>query len=256
MQEPVKQLQAQVHQLLSTHHLHRNSPLHQLLQLVQDIENQPEQSRGSSLGVVVHEMGNYLFRLNSCLTLLQRPRLKKNQRERFQMMLERQWKDLEELCQRFGQSPSLFDQPRQQHVDINQLLQNCLNQYQALFPAQNFQAVYTGALNWFVDPFRLQQVLHNLLGNACKFAPHATVSVGTEENAHTERIFVSDTGPGISKAHQARVFEPFMQVTPESGKGVGLGLSIAQHLCQQMDLELCLESSPGQGSSFWIEKKK
>ena len=110
------------------------------------------------------------------------------------------------------------------------------------------------------DPGRLRQVLLNLVGNALKFTAHGEVAVrvgvaGQSAKTVTLRFEVADTGIGIGREQQARIFEPFAQAdrstTREYG-GTGLGLAIAKQLVGLMGGEIGLQSEPGRGSRFWF----
>ena len=113
--------------------------------------------------------------------------------------------------------------------------------------------------NWFLaDKMRISQVLVNLLGNAVKFTPEqgrVTLSVREDSAGGGEplvRFAVSDTGIGIAKEEQERVFRAFEQATanPSKQQGTGLGLSISSRLVQMMGSGIQLESTPGKGSTF------
>lgn len=107
------------------------------------------------------------------------------------------------------------------------------------------------------DEARLRQILVNLLSNAVKFTDSGSVTIRlyVKNNArHHLLIEVEDTGPGISKEDQRRVFRPFEQL-PE-GKmhiGSGLGLSIVHQFVQLMKGSITVESTPGAGSLFRVE---
>ncbi|MBP2294124.1 response regulator [Azospirillum rugosum] len=110
------------------------------------------------------------------------------------------------------------------------------------------------------DPVRIRQVLFNIAGNAVKFTPAGSVKIRAElarfeEGKATIRITVTDTGIGISKEAQARLFRPFTQaeasITRRFG-GTGLGLSICRRLAELMGGEIGVSSEPGQGASFWF----
>jgi signal transduction histidine kinase/CheY-like chemotaxis protein/HPt (histidine-containing phosphotransfer) domain-containing protein len=111
------------------------------------------------------------------------------------------------------------------------------------------------------DPFRLRQVLANLIGNAIKFTAKGFVAVRvtTREFSATHvaiSICVEDSGPGISVPARARIFEQFSQAdgstTREFG-GTGLGLAICKRLLGLMGGDIRLESEPGHGSKFFAE---
>ncbi len=114
--------------------------------------------------------------------------------------------------------------------------------------------------DWFVaDRMRLSQVLINLLGNAVKFTPvkgRITLTVREEECQDGQALVsfaVRDTGVGIAKEDQERVFGSFEQASGHklSGQqGTGLGLSISRRLIRLMGSDIRLDSQPGEGSTF------
>ena len=107
----------------------------------------------------------------------------------------------------------------------------------------------------YTDERRLRQILINLLSNAVKFTGAGSVSLGLRWRGAVAEIVVSDTGIGIGRADQDRVFEPFQRI--DQGRaavapGVGLGLTITKLLTQIMGGEITLLSQPGVGSQFTI----
>lgn len=105
------------------------------------------------------------------------------------------------------------------------------------------------------DEQRISQVLLNLLGNAIKFTAEGQVRVTASVSNETFVVSVSDTGPGLSEADQKRIFEEFHQAdgssTREKG-GTGLGLSIARRIVELHGGRIWVESSLGQGSTFYF----
>lgn len=106
------------------------------------------------------------------------------------------------------------------------------------------------------DPARLRQALTNLIGNSVKFTKHGEIvlRVGVEqrlENRATVRFAVTDTGIGIAKELQARLFQEFFQIRgPTQFGGTGLGLAISARLVEGMNGKLGVQSEPGRGSTF------
>jgi GAF domain-containing protein len=105
------------------------------------------------------------------------------------------------------------------------------------------------------DGRRLSQVLLNLVGNAIKFTDKGEVSIRAEAANGAFTVAVSDTGPGITAADQAKIFEEFQQadssITRKKG-GTGLGLSIAKRIIEMHGGRIWVESEPGKGSSFYF----
>jgi signal transduction histidine kinase len=103
------------------------------------------------------------------------------------------------------------------------------------------------------DGRRLTQVLINLVGNAIKFTDVGEVAIRAETNNGSFFVSVRDTGPGISAADQARLFQEFQQadnaITRKKG-GTGLGLAISKRIIEMHGGRIWVESRPGQGSTF------
>ncbi|BDX04567.1 response regulator [Planctobacterium marinum] len=103
------------------------------------------------------------------------------------------------------------------------------------------------------DPTRLKQVLINLLNNAIKFTEKGSVKLIVCASNELMKFNVVDTGVGISKEQQARIFSAFEQadvsVTRQFG-GTGLGLNISKYLTTRLGGDLSVSSVPGVGSDF------
>jgi len=105
----------------------------------------------------------------------------------------------------------------------------------------------------WADRDRLLQVFENLIGNALKFtAAGGRVSVGATRHG-TEVLFqVTDTGSGIAAEHLPHVFDRFWQSTNAQRHGAGLGLPIVKGIVEAHDGRIWVESTPGQGSTFFF----
>jgi two-component system, sensor histidine kinase and response regulator len=111
------------------------------------------------------------------------------------------------------------------------------------------------------DPFRLRQVITNLLGNAIKFTEEGeiVVRVMLRDQSDTEAaitVCVEDTGIGIAPEAQAKIFEHFSQADGSTTRrygGTGLGLAISRRMLDLMGGSIRVESEPGRGSKFFID---
>ena len=105
------------------------------------------------------------------------------------------------------------------------------------------------------DRTRLMQVLLNLIGNAVKYN-RAGGAVMLECRETDDRVWlgVRDEGQGLSDEDQNRLFEPFQRLGAErSGiEGTGIGLALSRRLMQAMGGQIGVDSTPGQGSTFWV----
>lgn len=114
------------------------------------------------------------------------------------------------------------------------------------------------------DEERLRRVVMNLVGNALKFTPAGgQVSVSAREDSEAGRLVVSvvDTGPGIPKEQQSRIFDKYAVLDPAASgarTSSGLGLTFAKMVVEAHGGEIWVESEPGKGSSFsfWLPLKQ
>jgi len=107
-----------------------------------------------------------------------------------------------------------------------------------------------------VDDARLREIMINLLTNGIKYNHEngsITINVQATENSYC--ISITDTGTGISKVEQAKVFNEFERLNADQDciEGTGIGLAITKRLVEHMQGTIGLESQLGRGSTFWVE---
>ncbi|MBP2312042.1 PAS-domain containing protein [Azospirillum soli] len=107
------------------------------------------------------------------------------------------------------------------------------------------------------DPVRLRQILLNLVGNAIKFTERGHIALVVKGGADgLVRFEVQDSGIGLDEEQKARLFQPFTQADASTTRrfgGSGLGLSICRRLVEMMGGVIGVESTPGEGATFWFE---
>ena len=142
-------------------------------------------------------------------------------------------------------------------VDVGELVRSSVDAIQAQAPGSVSLDVEVspgvGAATGDAD--RMQQVLINLLDNAIKYG-EGRVTLRAEPADGSIRISIADSGPGIARAEQPRIFEKFYRVDPHHAHapgGTGLGLYISRELVERMGGRLHVSSEPGAGATFVVE---
>ena len=156
----------------------------------------------------------------------------------------------------------------EQTFELQPWLDNCLNSIEAQVHKKQLtlRCTLDPALPGHLvgDARRLKQVLLTLLDNAVKFTPAGQITVTlrplavapTNPGVQWLRCEVQDTGIGLSRDNQRRLFQPFQQVDGSNARaynGVGLGLALSRQLVTLMQGQIGVDSEPGQGSTFWFE---
>ena len=107
----------------------------------------------------------------------------------------------------------------------------------------------------FTDPLRLEQVLLNVLTNACKYAPKGSeIRTVLRADAVNVAVRISDQGPGIPQEAIKYIFDPFSRLASSAHiPGMGLGLYISQQIIQVLGGEIAVNSTLGRGSTFTLQ---
>lgn len=164
-----------------------------------------------------------------------------------------------------------FSKIESKQIDLECIAFNLRNELKEVFKLLQVNAQNNNAqLKYFVDPeipevivgdpYRLKQIIVNLLNNAIKFSPKGLVQVCVKQNQDSENALkllfeVIDNGIGISTEQQDRLFKSFSQADASTTRrfgGTGLGLAICKSLCEMMDGQIGVNSMLGKGSTFWF----
>jgi len=152
------------------------------------------------------------------------------------------------------------DEIQLQKVDLRMICEKCLQALQQEIYDKGAHVTLTGEFPGVqANPTLLKMALTNLLSNACKFAAPGVqprVVLRTQVREGVCCIEVQDNGIGIAPEDQPRLFTPFVQLHGvEEYPGIGLGLATVRKAVTLMGGRVGLHSSPGQGSTLWIELK-
>lgn len=147
---------------------------------------------------------------------------------------------------------------QKENFDVTDLIQTIAERYKVEANAKNLELVFetvTTGIRLDTDRRRLTQVLSNLVRNAIKFTPSGQVSVSVKQDDDKLLFEVTDTGLGIPKEEQSKLFKDFSQLThtvAQNLEGTGLGLSICKKLVELLGGEIGVTSENGKGSTFWF----
>ena len=215
------------------------------------------------LDLVAHEMRSPLTAIQGSSEVMSRYPLDEARRQQLTELIHRESRRLATLVERFLDVERLSAgemELRRQSVSLRSLVERTRERAQPLAERKNIQvrAVTSGELETVGDSELLEFALYNLLSNAIKYSPEGSaVEVTVRANADLGMAFldVSDQGPGIAAADQARIFDRFYrsETAQRSGQpGLGLGLSIVKEIASHHGGTVLLESGPGRGSKFTL----
>jgi PAS domain S-box-containing protein len=145
-------------------------------------------------------------------------------------------------------------------VSLDEVVERSVSQVAPLAESKGLELAVvregSAPLTVMADETRLSQILLNLLSNAVKFTDQGEVRLAYGQVGDVVEVRVRDTGPGIPKEQQRRIFEEFYQVDSHytrSAGGTGLGLPIARRLSRLMGGDVRVESQVGSGAEFIVE---
>ncbi|WP_022798501.1 ATP-binding protein [Thermus islandicus] len=210
------------------------------------------------LRLLLHEIKNPLMSILGALELLETEDLPQEARELLDIA-ERSARRIRELLDkaqdylRLGQGVRL----KAERVDLKALLRQAAEEVRPLARRKRIALRLTlpkGEAWVYGDPDWLYQAVLNVLNNAVKYTPEGgRVSVRLLLGTDRYVLAFSDTGPGIPKEEQAKVFEPFYRASTRGGvEGSGLGLALVKRVLEAHGGEVRLKSRLGRGSTFLL----
>lgn len=147
------------------------------------------------------------------------------------------------------------------HVDLIKLVREVVTKYQRRHPDRMIKLEIDPALKHvevLADANRIKQVTHIYLTNAIQFSPdHQPITIKVSKDEHRAYVYVHDDGPGIAPEDQERIWERFYRaggtaLQNELDLSLGLSLYLCKALIQLHHGEVGVQSTPGQGETFWF----
>lgn len=213
------------------------------------------QAREEVLGVVAHDLRNPLSLIVTTTELLQED-LEPGKRNQILDIAMRAGKQMNRLIEDLLDTVHLQSGKLSldlEDVEVCALLRQAEETFRPVAARRGIElksSVPQEKIWVHADPFRVSQVLGNLLGNALKFAPeNGKVSYGAAVSDGAVAFYVTDNGPGIPPDQSAHLFEQFWQARNDK-RGVGLGLTIAKGIVDAHGGRIWCDSVLGAGSTF------
>ncbi len=220
-----------------------------------------EEVRREFVANVTHELKTPMTSIRGYVALLKDKRRDEETRQQFYEIIEIEVERLQALIQDLLQLSDIenaVEEPAQHEIALQECAQSVLESLRPLADKSGvtLRAQLDPKARMRADPLRIRQLLSNLLENAIKYNhPGGEVDLRIIHERDMNLIRVSDTGVGIPKEHQTRVFERFYRVDKGRSRelgGTGLGLSIVKHIVSLYNGNIVLESETGKGSVFMI----
>ncbi len=136
---------------------------------------------------------------------------------------------------------------------IRDIFESLRNDYELQARAKNIELnIVETSLQLHTDKALFMRIVQNLLSNAIRYTAEGKVLLGVRRRKENIcEIFVVDTGQGIEKKHQTRIFDEFARLNRDKDdQGLGLGLTIVDRMCRLLSIDIRLNSEVGRGSAF------
>ncbi|MGE3972903.1 MAG: sensor histidine kinase [Bdellovibrionales bacterium] len=240
--------------------LYTNTVVNHYLDVTEDkklysrmIQSEKMAALGIMAGHIAHELNNPLTGLRSLSQILQ-TEIKENQNLVSDLSeIEKAAVRCQIIIKNLLDFSSLGDSFEEKEASLNQLVQHTIPMIKTALRIHRFDMDLTeNEKPIFVNAHLLQQVIFNLVNNACQaMKDSGELSISTRLDQDFMELYVSDTGTGIPEPIRERIFDPFFTTKPE-GVGTGLGLSMSRSVVESFEGTLTLVKSDLTGSTFLV----
>jgi len=140
----------------------------------------------------------------------------------------------------------------QQSVTLHDIIQPLVDNQRIIAADKSIAIRYVPTrLKLTTDRKMISRIIQNLLSNAVRYTDQGKVLIGVRRRGNNAQLYVCDTGRGIAKDQQEKIFKEFHQVNQSGDNpGLGLGLAIVERMCRLLEIPIELTSKEGRGTSF------
>ncbi|MGZ3772826.1 MAG: hybrid sensor histidine kinase/response regulator [Pseudobdellovibrionaceae bacterium] len=208
---------------------------------------------GMLAGNIAHELNNPLTGLRSLTQVLLQEAPKDGNLYSDLLEIEKAAARSQRIIKNLLDFSKSESQPLE-YISVDEIIERTLPMLKSALRIHRLEVVLqTLEFNVFVEPHLLQQVVFNLINNACQaMGSHpGTLNINTRSSGEKVIVEIADTGPGIPSNIQTRIFEPFF-TTKKEGHGTGLGLSMSKAVIEKFGGTIQFRNVEPHGSCFTI----
>ncbi len=219
-----------------------------------------EQMKDRFISLISHELRSPLTVMVGSIHVARRAGLTGEQLQKLLAQAEYSARGVDQILENLLQLAGHKSRPltlTKEHHDIARVIEHLVERESAALQwSEVVFDVQAGASSVVVDRMKIEQVLRNLLGNASRYAPPETSITVTVRNHDQDNVLVgiTDAGKGISEEYQRELFPPFEKAEEVAEKtgGLAIGLIVCKQLIEAHGGQIWVESTPGQGTTFWF----
>ena len=208
---------------------------------------------GLLAGNIAHELNNPLTGLRSLSQVLLQEVPESEQLHRDLKEIEQGVQRCEEIIHSLLNFSNVGSDSRIRKTDLGKLTASTLSFLKSAMRDHSTQIELGEEAFWVqVEPHMMQQVIFNLVNNACQsMTEPGELRIEIKEESGAVHLSVTDRGRGIRPDHLPHIFDPFY-TTKEEGQGTGLGLSMSRTVVESFGGKIVVETQVGQGTTFTV----
>lgn len=216
----------------------------------QVIQNEKMAAVGNLADHIAHELNNPLTGIHSLSQVLIKETVNENQLNQDLIEVEKAALRCQNIINNLLDFSKEQTEERRSSVDLKEVIEKTMPFLKSVMGQFERSIDLSDDINVYVDPQLIQQVVFNLINNACQaMGEKGVLKIKCTVEGELALFSVQDSGPGVPKDILDQVFEPFFTTKPQ-GEGTGLGLSVCKNIIESYGGELYVVSLEGRGAEF------